>query len=106
MNPISAFFVRNIVVVFFVYGLAFFAMGLALALASRRTSAFRFAQAIRPLAAFGILHGIHEWIEMFQKIATLTGGYTPGVADEVLRVAVLIISFVMLLAFWLLLLTP
>ena len=33
MNPISAFFVRNIIAVFFFYGLAFFAMGLALLLA-------------------------------------------------------------------------
>jgi signal transduction histidine kinase len=106
MNPISAFFVRNIVIVFFFYGLAFFAMGLALALASQRTSEFRFAQAIRPLAAFGVLHGIHEWIEMFQKIATLTGGYTPAVPEEVVRLAILIASFAMLLAFGILLLSP
>ncbi len=106
MNPISAFFVRNIVFVFFFYGLAFFAMGLALALASRRTSEFRFAQAIRPLAAFGMLHGVHEWIEMFQKIATLTGGYTPSVAEEVVRLAILVISFLALLAFGILLLSP
>ena len=72
MNPISAFFVRNIIVVFFFYGLAFFAMGLALALANRRSSEFRFALAIVPLAAFGMLHGIHEWVEMFQKIAALS----------------------------------
>lgn len=99
MNPISAFFVRNIVAVFFIYGLAFFAMGLALALASRRTSEFRFAQAILPLAAFGILHGTHEWIEMFQKSATLTSGYVPTVPQEVLRLAILATSFSMLAAF-------
>ena len=63
MNPISAFFVRNIVVVFFFYGLAFFSLGLALALASRRDSEFRFVRAIVPLALFGFLHGIHEWVE-------------------------------------------
>lgn len=106
MNPISAFFVRNIIVVFFFYGLAFFAMGLALALASRRTSEFKFAQAIRPLAAFGIVHGVHEWIEMFQKIATLTGGYTPTVPQEMVRLAILVVSFVMLLAFGVMLLGP
>lgn len=106
MNPISAFFVRNIILVFFFYGLAFFAMGLALVLASQRTSQFRFAQAIRPLAAFGISHGVHEWIEMFQKIATLTGGYTPTAPQEVVRLAILGISFLMLLAFGILLLGP
>jgi signal transduction histidine kinase len=104
MNPISAFFVRNIVAVFFLYGLAFFAMGLALALTSRRTSEFRFAQAIRPLAAFGIAHGVHEWVEMFQKIATLTSGYKPTTLHEVIRLALLVTSFVMLSAFGILLL--
>jgi signal transduction histidine kinase len=106
MNPISAFFVRNIIVVFFFYGLAFFTMGLALMLASQRASRFRFAQAIRPLAAFGILHGVHEWIEMFQKIATLTGGYTPTIPQEVVRLGILGLSFMMLLAFGILLLSP
>jgi signal transduction histidine kinase len=106
MNPISAFFVRNIIVVFFFYGLAFFTMGLVLALASRRTSELKFARAIVPLAAFGLLHGIHEWIEMFQKIATLTGGYTPTIPQEAVRLSVLVVSFLMLLAFGLLLLSP
>ena len=99
MNPISAFFVRNIIAVFFFYGLAFFAMGLALLLASRRTSEFTFARAIIPLAIFGILHGLHEWVEMYQKIATLTGGYVPTVAHEVSRLAFLVASFAMLAAF-------
>lgn len=99
MNPISAFFVRHIIAVFFLYGLAFFAMGLALALASQRASEFRFVRAIRPLAAFGIAHGIHEWIEMFQKIATLTSGYTPTISQEALRLAVLTASFLTLSAF-------
>jgi signal transduction histidine kinase len=106
MNPISAFFVRNIVAVFFLYGLAFFSLGLALALASRRTSEFRFVQAILPLAAFGILHGVHEWIEMFQKNAALTSGYTPTVAQELFRLAVLVASFLLLLAFGIALLGP
>lgn len=106
MNPISAFFVRNIIPVFFFYGLAFFAMGLALALASRRTSEFRFAQAIVPLAIFGLLHGVHEWVEMFQKIASLTTSYKAGVLEEVLRLALLATSLLSLLAFGLILLSP
>ena len=52
MNPISAFFVRNIIAVFFFYGLAFFAMGLALLLASRRTSEFTFARRDHPAGDF------------------------------------------------------
>lgn len=99
MNPISAFFVENIVAIFFFYGLAFFTLGLALALASRRTSEFTFVQAIRPLAAFGLLHGLHEWIEMFQKIAEQSSGYTPTIPHELIRLGILALSFVMLFAF-------
>jgi signal transduction histidine kinase len=99
MNPISAFFVRNIIIVFFFYGLVFFIMGVALLLASRRQSEFHFAQAIRPLAAFGLLHGIHEWYEMYQKYAALTGGYSPAVWEESMRLALLAASFVALLFF-------
>lgn len=106
MNPISAFFVRNIVVVFFFYGLAFFSLGLALALASRRESEFRFVQAIVPLALFGFLHGIHEWVEMYQKIAVLSNGYTPSALDESLRLGLLVLSFAMLLGFGFTLLNP
>ncbi|RLT35564.1 MAG: hypothetical protein DWI57_15585 [Chloroflexi bacterium] len=105
MNPVSAFFVRNIIIVFFFYGLAFFALGLVLILAARRRSEFRFAQAIRPLAAFGILHGLHEWYEMYQKYAALTGGYSPALWEESLRLTFLVASFVGLLAFGIGLLT-
>jgi signal transduction histidine kinase len=106
MNPISAFFVRNIIVVFFFYGLAFFSLGLALALASRRESEFRFVQAIVPLALFGFLHGIHEWVEMYQKIAVLSSGYVPTTLHEILRLLLLVTSFAMLLGFGFTLLTP
>lgn len=106
MNEISAFFVRNIVAVFFFYGLAFFVMGLALLLASRLPSAFRFSVAIVPLALFGFFHAAHEWVEMFQKIAALTSGYTPTAAEEFVRLALLVVSFVALLVFGLVLLMP
>ncbi len=99
MNPISAFFVENIVIIFFFYGLAFFTLGLALALASRRVSEFTFVRAIRPLALFGLLHGCHEWVEMFQQIAAQTGGYTPTLWHEFFRLALLIASFLALMAF-------
>lgn len=106
MNPISAFFVRNIVIVYFFYGLAFFSLGLALALAGRRSSQFRFAQAIKPLAAFGLLHGAHEWIEMFQKYAAMTSEYVPSLWEETIRTLILLVSLLLLLLFGVLLLSP
>ena len=96
MNPITAFFLENIIGVYFFYGLAFFAMGLALALATRRTSELAFARAIRPLAVFGVVHGIHEWYEMFQKIAAGATGRQPSLLEEWVRLAILVFSFAML----------
>lgn len=106
MNPISAFFVRNIIVVYFFYGASFFALGLALIFASRRRSSFRFVQAILPLAAFGLLHAAHEWLEMFQKIGALTAGNAPTLGEESIRILLLVLSFLCLLSFGMYLLSP
>lgn len=67
--------------VFFVYGLAFFAMGLAIALESRRPSALLLSRPLRYLAAFGLLHGLVEWIDMW---LILPG--TPHAAAPSLRI--------------------
>ena len=66
----AEFFARNIVVVYFFYGLAFFSMGLAIWLASARfrTSEFRLAGALLFLAGFGVVHGLQEWHDMFVHI--------------------------------------
>ncbi len=106
MNPITAYLVENMIAIYFFYGLAFYTLGLALWLASRRASEFRFVRAIRPLALFGLIHGGHEWFEMFQQIATTLGGHTPGVWEETVRLGTLLVSFVMLTLFAMLLLAP
>lgn len=106
MNPISAFLVQQMVGVYFIYGLAFFSLGLALLLAGRQVSRFRFARAIPAFAVFGIVHGIHEWFEMYQKIAALTQGHIPTVLEETIRLAILAASFLALSAFGIRLLKP
>ncbi|MDD2927645.1 MAG: HAMP domain-containing sensor histidine kinase [Candidatus Omnitrophica bacterium] len=58
----------SIVGVFFVYGLAFFTLGLAVAIYPKKDSAFRLADKMWLLAAFGIIHGINEWVDMFMLI--------------------------------------
>ena len=99
MDTVSVFFTRNIVYVYFLYGLAFFSMGLVVLLESGRASEFRFARALRPLAAFGFVHGGHEWFEMFQIFAAHEGGRAAGMPEELVRVGSLVASFVFLLAF-------
>ena len=97
----EAFFEQNIVVVYFIYGLAFFSMGLMVWVESGRSSTLPLARALRPLAAFGILHGIHEWLEMFERF----GGLVPAAPLlsqspwlDAVRIALLAFSFLLLLA--------
>jgi signal transduction histidine kinase len=55
----------DIITVYFLYGLSFFSMGLAVLLEVGRSSKLDYARALRPLAGFGLVHGTHEWVEMF-----------------------------------------
>jgi len=106
MGTISSFLVKNITIVFFFYGLAFYSMGLLLILANRHRSKFRLARAIRPLAWFAILHGINEWMDMFQHVVELEVGLVVPAWYKWLQLAILILSFMMLLVFDLVLLSP
>jgi hypothetical protein len=54
--------------IYFLYGLAFFSMGLVTILEVGRCRDARFRHALFYLAAFGVLHGIHEWYEMFHGL--------------------------------------
>jgi signal transduction histidine kinase len=99
MGTTAQFFDENIVYVYFFYGLAFFSLGLVVLLESGRASEFRFARALRPLALFGFIHGLHEWFEMFQIFAVRTLAYQPGPVDETFRLLTLLASFLVLLIF-------
>jgi two-component system sensor histidine kinase UhpB len=99
MEGLSEFFVQNLGYVYFFYGLAFFAMGLVAFLESGRSTEFRFGRALIPLALFGFIHGGHEWFEMFQISALQRGTAATGVPVELLRLVLLVVSFICLLAF-------
>ncbi len=87
-----------IIVIYFCYGLAFFCMGLLVIMEGNRASDLRLRKALRPLAGFGIVHGIHEWVEMFEQMEQLIG-HTEPIIPEYVRLALLAISFVSLIAF-------
>jgi signal transduction histidine kinase len=53
------------VILYFVYGLVFFIMGLVTGLQSRRRSRLELAGALPWLAAFGLAHGLVEWGYIF-----------------------------------------
>lgn len=84
--------------IYFFYGLAFFSMGLLVAMEGGRSTDARLRMALRPLAGFGLVHAVHEWIEMFELIA----GFDPHTEPTLLSVvelSLLAFSFLSLAAF-------
>jgi len=100
ISSLAEFFQRNIIVIFFFYGLAFFAMGLVVWFESNRSSGFRIARAMKLLAGFGIIHGLHEWFEMFQNLAQSGATNIPEwlLLDQI-RIPHLVVSFILLIVF-------
>jgi signal transduction histidine kinase len=84
------------VLIFFFYGLAFFVMGLAVLLERGHGSNARLRVALGPLAAFGLIHGSHEWLEMFDRLEILPWAIPGHNAWELLRIALLTVSFLTL----------
>ena len=93
----------DIVLIFFIYGLAFFSMGIALSLESMRSPMLAERRVLRPLAIFGLLHGMHEWIEILLLQGVWLGVPFPEQINW-LRYALLVISFMPLIYFGLLML--
>ncbi len=100
------FFSVNQEIIYFIYGLTFFIMGLAIALQSRHASHLELARSLNWLAAFGFLHGLHEWGDLF---IPLQGQYLAVGYIHVLHYLHLILlsaSFACLYGFGLALLEP
>jgi signal transduction histidine kinase len=89
----------DIITVYFFYGLSFFSMGLAVMLEVGRSSELDFARALRSLAWFGVIHGSHEWMEMFLLIYPQSQGLPIYKFLGLARVILLAISFLFLISF-------
>jgi signal transduction histidine kinase len=81
---------------YFIYGLAFFSMGLVLLVESVRTPSREQMGLVLPLAFFGILHGIHEWLDIYMLHSVRLGESFPAWMDW-FRLGLLSASF---LALW------
>lgn len=95
----------DITLIFFVYGLAFFCLGLAMLFEAGRSPILAERRVLIPLVVFGLVHGSHEWIEMF-----LEKSYWIEVQNPFFwawfRVVVLMVSFIALIIFGLEMLQP
>ncbi|MFH2039725.1 MAG: sensor histidine kinase [Chloroflexota bacterium] len=87
-----------VILISFFYGLSFFSMGLLVMIEGGRASDLRLRRALRPLAAFGLVHAVHEWVDMYSGIAIQLGQTTPAYIQGV-QLAILTFSFLSLAAF-------
>lgn len=85
--------------IFFFYGLAFFSMGIAIVLELSHCGDERLRHAFRPMATFGILHGAHEWVEMWESQGLLPWQFTLPLFWDIVRLVILAFSFLSLAAF-------
>ncbi|MEE8389186.1 MAG: sensor histidine kinase [Anaerolineae bacterium] len=92
---ILSLFTTYLIPIHFLYGLAFFTMGVAVWLEASRPSTLPLARTLPFLAAFGVLHGAHGWVEMFYLMAPDPLGPLP----HLLRLLVLAASFILLIEF-------
>lgn len=74
MNDILQF---NLLPLYFVYGLSFYTMGIAIALQYRSYSSIRLANSLSLLAAFALLHGFSEWGSVFMPVKVPDFGNFP-----------------------------
>lgn len=88
----------NITLIFFFYGLAFFSMGLAMLLEARRYPMLAETRVLMPLAVFGLIHGGHEWFEMFLERSDWWQASRPEFILW-LRIFILTVSFIPLSVF-------
>src|SRR5919108_5103303 len=106
MGTLITFFEVNRAIIYFVYGLAFFVMGLVVALQSRQSSRLELARSLNWLAGFGILHGLNEWGDLFIPIQST---YLPTPIVNLLYIVQLVLlalSFMCLFVFGVSLLKP
>jgi signal transduction histidine kinase len=94
----------NITLIYFIYGLAFFSMGIVMLLESARYPMLAEGRILLPLALFGFIHGIHEWFEI-----ALINQFTIDPNTDIVnwtRIVILAISFILLFFFSVQVLTP
>lgn len=91
--------IQQLLLVYFIYGLTFYTLGLAVAMEAGHASRSRLTWAMGPLAVFGLAHGAHEWYELLEHYLWVQEGWVPPSWVSWGRVALLAFSFASLMAF-------
>jgi signal transduction histidine kinase len=91
VNLWREFFILNRTIILFVYGQVFFVLGLAITWQSRRHSRLDLARSLGWLGVFGLVHGVHEWGDIF--IPMQTRYISPVWIETLLVVQVCMLAF-------------
>ena len=99
MNLISNFLTANMILVFFINGLAFFAMGLAITLEARRPNNLKLAESLWLLAVFAFIRSLANWAEMFLLIQKQAAPASDNLPLQTAKALLLPLSCAFLLQF-------
>lgn len=86
-------------IIYLFYGLSFFIMGFAILLKDKRFSRLEIANTLRHLAFFAILHGIHEWLDLYLLTSSIYMSNDIFLIWNKYKFALLLISFLFLFYF-------
>jgi signal transduction histidine kinase len=106
MPMTTDWFTENHTLVYFVYGLVFFILGIAILLQTRSYSRLRLARNLPWLGWFGILHGMYEWGDIFIPLQMTTMGENYFPIFDFIQHTLLAFSFWSLFQFGIELLRP
>ncbi len=87
------------ILVFFINGIAFFVMGLAIGFEARRPSKLKLAQNLWLLAVFAFLRSLANWAEMFLLIQGQATPASDNLPLQTAKVLLLPLSCIFLLQF-------
>lgn len=68
LEQVQQWFRNNLDIVFLLYGASFVLMGVSVLVQSRRGSVLKLSRIIGLLAAFALIHGVNEWLDMLSFI--------------------------------------
>ncbi|MFH1429708.1 MAG: PAS domain S-box protein [Candidatus Margulisiibacteriota bacterium] len=93
MHFIFKLFVHHLDLIFFIAGLSFVVMGLVILIPSKKGLQFKLANILWMLAAFGLVYGAKEWLDMVEI------NNSPGTAFQLIRWACMLVSGIFIFEF-------
>lgn len=91
--------IPSICLLYFFYGLAFFFLGVSIAVKDMRGSELKLARCLWLLAGFGFIHGAHEWLQLYLFLQGQHISETEIFYIKIITVSAVMLSFFLLLTF-------